>query len=140
MLSGSELATAIAAVLMSAVLAGVLLHWFWSYINRSRNSDANRIDEMAARLHEADMAREAAEEAKEQASSLLARREAETAEKLARMRARLDGAVMDREAELTSELDAARLELETMRDGLGNARRRIVDLEAEIEILRAKAQ
>ena len=67
---------------------------------------------------------------------LLARREAETAERLAVMQARLDGAIEGREAELTRELAAVRLELETMRDGLSNARRRNIELEAEIETLK----
>ena len=92
---------------------------------------------MAERLHEADMAREAAEVARSQAEVLLARREAETAERLAVMQTRLDGAIEGREAELTRELAAVRLDLETMRDGLGNARRRMIELEAEIEALRA---
>ena len=139
MLTGSELTTAIAAVLIGAVCVGFLLHWLWSHLNRSRTSDSARLDEMAERLHEADMAREAAEVARRQAETLLARREAETAERLAGMQTRLDGAVAGREAELARELAAARLKLETMRDGLGNVRRRIIDLEAEIEALRGAA-
>ncbi len=136
MLNGSELSTAIAAVLIGAVCAGFLLHWLWSHLNRSRTSAIARLDEMAVRLHEADMAREAAEVSRHQAEALLARREAETAERLAVMQTRLDGAIEGREAELTRELAAVRLELETMRGGLGNARRRIIELEAEIEALR----
>ena len=136
MLTGSELTTAIAAVLIGAVCAGFLLHWLWSHLSRSRNSDSARLDGMAARLHEADMAREAAEVAQQQAEALLARREAETAERLAVMQARLDGTIEGREAELTRELAAVRLELETMRDGLSNARRRNIELEAEIETLK----
>ena len=139
MLTGSELTTAIAAVLIGAVCTGFLLHWFWSHLNRSRTSDRARLGEMAERLHEADMAREAAEVARHQAETLLARREAETAERLAVMQTRLDGAVEGREAELTRELAEVALELETMRGGLGNARRRLIELEAEIEALRAAA-
>lgn len=139
MLTGSELTTAIAAVLFGAVCVGFLLHWLWSHLNRSRTSDSGRLDEMAERLHEADMAREAAEVARSQAEALLARREAETAERLAVMLARLDGAIEGREAELTRELAAVKLELETMRGGLGNARRRMIELEAEIEALRGVA-
>jgi hypothetical protein len=130
MLTGPELTTAIAVVLIGAVCAGFLLHWLWSLLGRSRTSDSVRLDEMAAQLHEADMAREEAE-------ALLARREAETAERLAAMQTRLDGAIEDREAKLTRELAAVRLELETMRDGLGNARRRNIELEAEIERLKS---
>jgi chromosome segregation ATPase len=139
MLNGSELTTAIAAVLIGAVVTGVLLHWLWSHLNRSRTGDGARLDEMAARLHDADIARERAEEAREQAEALLARREAETADRLAFMQARMDGAITGREAELTGALDEVRLELETMRDGLGNARRRIIDLETDIERLSGKA-
>ena len=140
MLSGSELRTAIAAVLIAAVCAGFLLHWLWSHLNRSRTSDRARLDEMAGRLHEAEMAREAAEVARHQAEALLARREAETAERLAVMQARLDGAVEGREAGLTRELAAVTLELETMRGGLSHARRRMIELEAEVEALRAAAR
>jgi len=136
MLTGSELRTAIAAVLIGAVCAGFLLHWLWSHLNRSRTTDRARLDEMAERLHEADMAREAAEVARSQAEALLARREAEIAERLGVMQTRLDGAIEGREAELTRELAAATLELETMHGGLSNARRRMIDLEAEIEELR----
>ncbi len=139
MLTGSELTTAIAVVLIGAVCVGFLLHWLWSHLGRSRTSASARLDEMAERLHEADMAREAAEVARSQAEALLARREAETAERLAVMQTRLDGAIEGREAELTRELAEVRLELETMRGGLRNARRRIIELETEIEALRAAA-
>lgn len=139
MLTGSELEIAIAAVLIGAVCAGFLLHWLWNHLNRSRTSDRARLNEMASRLHEADMAREAAEEARDAAEALLGKREKETAERLAVMQTRLDGAIEGREAELTAELAQARLELETMRDGLSNARRRTMELEAEIEALRAAA-
>ena len=138
MLNGSELSIAIAAVLIGAVCVGFLLHWLWSHLNRSRISDGARLDEMAELLHEADMAREAAEIARSQAEALLARREAETAERLAVMQTRLDGAIEGREAELTRELAAVGLELETMRGGLSNARRRMIELEAEIEALQGK--
>jgi hypothetical protein len=137
MLTGSELTTAVSVVLIGAVCAGFLLHWLWVHLGRSRNSDSVRLDEMAAQMHEADMAREEAEVARQQAVALLAQREAETAERLAVMQARLDGAIEDREAKLTGELAAVRLELETMRDGLGNARRRNMELEAEIEKLKS---
>jgi hypothetical protein len=135
MLTGSELTTAIAAVLIGAILVGVLLHWLWGNISQSNSVDRTELDELAMRLHDADLAREAAEDARERAEALLARREADTAERMALMQARLGGAVADREAELTRERDEARLELEAMRDGLGNARQRIIDLETQIEAL-----
>jgi hypothetical protein len=139
MLTGTELSTAIAAVLIGAVCAGFLLHMFWSHLNRSRTSDSAQLNEMATRLHEADMAREAAEESYEKAEALRARRETAAGERLAVMQVRLDGAVEGREAELTTELAAARLELETMSGGLSNARRRNFELEAEIEALKGVA-
>ena len=129
MLTGTELRTAVAVILIGAVCIGFLLHWLWSHLNRSRTSDRARLDEMAERLHEAGMAREAAEVARSQAEALLARREAETAEGLAVMQTRLDGAVEGREAELSRELAAVTLELDTMRGGLSNARRRMIELE-----------
>jgi prophage endopeptidase len=140
MLSGSELSIAITAVLIGAVCVGFLLHWSWTYLNRSRTGDSARLDEMAERLHTAEMAREAAEEDRLQAEGLAARLEAETTEQLAAMQARLDGAVEGREAGLARELAEVRLELETMRDGLVNARRRSGELEAEIEALKGKAE
>jgi len=132
MLSGSELEIAIAMTLIGAVCLGFVLHWLWQALGGTK-SDAQQLDEMAERLHEADLAREAAEEAQREAEAALARRELETAEQLAVMQVRLDGAVEGREAVLARELSETRLELETMRDGLANARRRILDLEAELE-------
>ncbi len=128
MLTGSELSTAITAILIAAVGAGFMLRWLWSYLNRSRTSDSARLEEMAERLHEADMARETAELARSEAEALLAA-----------MQTRLDGAIEGREAELTRKLAKAELDLETMRDGLGHARRRQVALEAEVEELRRRA-
>jgi len=140
MLSRSELAIAITVVLIGAVCVGFLLHWAWAYLNRARTVDSARMGEMAERLYQAEMAREAAEEARQQAEGLLARREAETTEQLAAMQSRLDGALAGREADLTRELAEARLELETMRSGLVNARRRSGELEAQIEALKGKAE
>jgi FtsZ-interacting cell division protein ZipA len=137
MLNGTELTTAITVVLIGAVCVGFLLHVLWSHLSRSRTSDRARLSEMAAHLHEAEMAREAAEEAHQRAEALRVQREAETVERLAVMQARLDGAIEGREAELSTELAAVRLELRTMRDGLSNARRRNIELEAEAEALRS---
>ena len=138
MLNGSELTTAITAVLIGAVCVGFLLHWLWSHLSGARVGNNARLGQMAAQLHDADMARDTAEAAREQAEALLACREAGSADRLARMQARLDGAIEGREAELTGELTAARSESETMRDGLGNARRRIIELGNEVEALRGE--
>jgi len=140
MLTGTELQTAIAAVLIGAICAGILLHWLWSHLSRSKTDDGAPLEEMAARLHEAEMAREAAEVARSQTEALLARREAEAAEQQAVTRTRIDGVIVGRRAELISELAEVRLELETMRDGLSNARRRNIELEAEIQALKGRAE
>ena len=140
MLSGSELSIAITAVLIGAVCVGFLLHWAWLHLTGPRAGDSARLEEMAERLHNAETAHEASEEGRLQAERLLARREAETTEQLAAMQARLDGAVAGREADLARELTEVRLELETMHDGLVNARRRTAELETQIEVLRGKAE
>ncbi len=133
MLTGSELTTAITAVLIGAVCAGFLLHWFWS--NLTSRTDATRLGEMAARLHEADDARGTAESARRSAETRLAQVEAETAEKLAAMQSLVDGVAGDRESALQRNLDETQRELEVMRDGLGHARRRVIELEQENEAL-----
>lgn len=138
MLTGSELETAIAAVLIGAVCLGFVLHWLWLLPRGGTPGDGTRLDEMAERLHEADLAREAADEARREAVSQRARREAETAGRLAAMQSRLDGVVEGREAELSRKLSAALSELETMSGGLRDARQRTIDLEAEIEELRGE--
>ena len=61
MLTGSELTTAITAVLVGAVCLGFLLHWLWASWVGARRSHGVRIGEMAERLHEADLAREDSE-------------------------------------------------------------------------------
>lgn len=135
MLTGSELTTAITAVLIGAVCVGFLLHWVW--VALTRRSDAARLGEMAGRLHEADDAREKSEAARTAAETRLAQVEAETAAQLAAMQARVDGVAGEREAALQAELDETKRELEVMRDGLGHARRRVIELEQEIEALRS---
>jgi len=139
MLSGQGLQIAIAVLLGGAVSLGFGLHWLWVVLG-GRKSDAQRLEEMAERLHEADLAREEAEAARQQAEATLTRREAETAEQLALMQARMDGEIEGREAELQRQLREAQVEVETLGDGLGNARQRIYDLEAEVEELRGKME
>ena len=133
MFTGSELTTAITAVLAGAVLVGFLLHWIWASFTRGHRSDAARLGEMATRLHEADMAREAAETARHDAEARLAQAEAEAAEKIAAMQARVEGAIEGREARLVAELEEAKRELEVMGDGLSHARRRVMELEEQME-------
>jgi F0F1-type ATP synthase membrane subunit b/b' len=137
MLTGSELSTAISAILIAAICVGVLLHWLWSRLNRARSSDSARLAEMAERLYQADLAREEAEAARQRAELRLAERETETTEQLAAMQARLDGAVEGREAALAAELADARRDLEAMDSGLRGARQQVIELEAELEALRS---
>ncbi len=136
MLNETQLATAIAAILVAAVVLGWALHWIWVRLSNAAISDTARITEMINRLHEADRAREAAEDAKELAENLLASREAEMENRMAAMQSRLDGAVEGREADLARDLREAQAESEASMSGLRNARERIMDLEREIEDLR----
>ncbi len=136
MLSGAQLATAISAVLVAAIILGWLLHWLWMKLSNAAISDTARITEMINRLHEADRAREAAEDAKELAENLLASREGEMENRMAAMQSRMDGAVEGREAQLSTALREAQADSEASMSGLRNARARIMDLEAEVEELR----
>lgn len=138
MLSGGQLAIAISAVLAAAVALGWILHWIWSRLSDAAMSDTARLTEMINRLHEADRAREASEDARELAESLLAAREAEMESRMAEMQARLDGAVAGRESELAKALREAQSDAEAAMAGLRHARRRIMELEAEIEELRRR--
>lgn len=133
MLSEAQLAAAITAVLVGAIALGWILHWVWVRLSDAAVTDTARITEMVNRLHEADRARETAEDARELAENLLASREAEMENRLAAMQARLDGAVEGREAELAKALREAEADAEASMSGLRNARRRIMELEAEIE-------
>lgn len=139
MFDGSQLEIAIAMVLAGAVCVGFLLHWLWQALGGTKTDAAER-DEMALRLHEADLAREAAEAAQQEAAAALARCEADAAEQIAVLQARLDGETEGREAELNRELAEARSDLEALRDGLGFARRRNQELETEIEKLRSAGE
>ncbi len=136
MLSGAQLATAISAVLIAAVAIGWILHWLWMRLSNAAITDTARITEMINRLHEADRAREAAEDARELAENLLASREAEMENRMAAMKARLDGAVEGREADLARELREAKADSTASMDGLRTARAQIMELQKEIESLR----
>lgn len=135
MFDGSALEIAIAMVLAGAVCLGFLLHWLWLALGGTR-TDAAEIDRMAERLHEADLAREAAEAAQQDAAAALAQCEANAAEQLAVMQARLDGETEGREAGLERQISEARSELDAIRGELSAAHLRSRELEAEIEMLR----
>lgn len=138
MLTSSQLATAISAILASAVLLGWVLHWLWSRTQRRARGNRSEVADMAERLHSSDDARERAVQAREQAESLLVSRESEMQARFDAMQHRLDGAIEGREAELVSELREAQAEAEASMSGLGNARRRIGELEAELAQLSAR--
>jgi DNA repair exonuclease SbcCD ATPase subunit len=135
MLTGAQLATAISAILIASVAIGWILHWLWVRLSNAAITDTARITEMINRLHEADRAREAAEDARELAENLLASREAEMENRMAAMQARLDGAIEGREADLARELREAKADAEASMDGLRSARARIMELEGEVERL-----
>ena len=139
MLTGIQLTIAIAAILIAAVAVGWTLHWLWMRMSNAAISDTARITEMINRLHEADRARETAEDAKELAENLLASREAEMENRMAAMQSRLDGAIEGREAELSTKLREAQADAEASMSGLRNARERIMELEAEISEMRSEA-
>lgn len=139
MLTGAQLATAISAILVLAIVVGWILHWLWMRLSNAAVSDTARLTEMINRLHEADHARETAESAKELAENLLASREAEMENRMLAMQSRLDGAVEGREAELSRRLREAEAESEASMSGLRNARARIMDLEAQLEEMQRDA-
>lgn len=128
-MTGSQLALAIAAVLVFAVLLGWVLHWLWCRLGMAPGSMEAQLRDLVDRLHHADRTREIAEEARIRAESRLAAREAEMETRLTVMQARLDGAIEGREAQLGQELREAKAELEALSDGLRNARVRIAELE-----------
>ena len=136
MLTGGQLAIAISAILFAAIILGWILHWLWMRLSNAAISDTARITEMINRLHEADRARETAEDAKELAENLLASREAEMENRMAAMQSRLDGAVEGREAELAISLREAQADAEASMTGLRNARERIMELEDELKQVR----
>lgn len=139
MLTGGQLTIAIAAVLVVAVGLGWFLHWLWARLSPGVVDDTARMADMINKLHDADHAREAAEEARELAENLLASREGEMENRLAAMQARLDGAIEGREAEMAVALREAQAEAEASMGGLRSARERIQELEAELEEARAAA-
>ncbi len=114
MLTGTELGVAIAAVLLGAVGLGALLHWLWSRMGRVTPRDRALVTELIEDLHQTESRREAVEQVIHEIEQKHARRE----------------------EHLESELAEARSDLETMHQGLINARQRLIDLEAELERLR----
>jgi hypothetical protein len=135
MLTGAQLATAITAVLVAAIMLGWILHWIWGRL-ADAGTETALLSEMGERLHAADRAREAAEDARRHAEMTLSAREAEMAAAMTEMQERLDVMAEDANAELVRAARAAQADAEASMSGLRGARRRIAELEAEVEDLR----
>ena len=134
MLTGAQLATAITAVLVGAIMLGWILHWIWARL-ADAGAETALLSEMTDRLHAAERAREAAEDARRHAELALAAREAEMEAAMAEMRARHDAMADNGDAELARAVREARADAEASMSGLRGARRRIAELEAEVEAL-----
>lgn len=102
----TELTIVIAVTILAAMAVGWLLHWGFTRINRA-SLDSRDDNDMAARLHDAETARDAAY-------------------------AEAEAAVLDMQKRLTQ----TEAELEAAMDGLGIARREAIDLRAELDSLR----
>lgn len=135
MLNENELATAISAVLVAAIVLGWFLHWIWLRLSNAPVTDSARLGDLTSRLHEADHARGEAEEAREEAELMLAERETEMESRLAAMQTRLDGAIEGREAELSKALHEAEADAGASMAGLQSARQQIRELEMRLEEL-----
>ena len=140
MITGEQLSIAISAVLLIAVAVGWLLHWLWVKLSKAPGSPSKGMTDIADRMHEADQARERAEEALAKAQGQFSEREAELSAELETMRNDFSASNSAREQELAAALSEAKVDSETYKDGLRNARERIAELEAEVEELRRRAE
>lgn len=102
-MNSTELTLAVAGTFLLAILIGWTLRWIFSRLNRSSTTVSAGSNELAARLHTAEEARDAA------------------------FRER-DDAVR----ELRNKLDQTEAELEAAMDGLGQARREAEELRSRI--------
>lgn len=136
MITSSDLMTAIAAILVGAVALGWALHWLWVRISGVPVDTQARIDDLAAQLLAAETARDEAEAARTQGEARIKAREAELSQEMADLRAGMEIRLEGREAELDRALTEAREEAQTAWEGLSNARRRIGELERELEDLK----
>ena len=99
----TELVIAIAVVLFLAFMAGWVLRWLFGRMNSVNSVNVSEIDDLANRLHEA-------EEARDQALTYL----------------------QQREWELTNQLSQTEAELQAAMEGLGEARREVGELQAQL--------
>ncbi len=135
-MTGAELSEAIAVALFAAAMVGWLLHWVWSLLARIASSERGKIKHLVRELDTAERAREAAEAALRDTEARLRTQLAELEQTLRDRVVAYDIAMEAREADAASAIAEAKREAEAAWDGLGNARRRIAELERIIAGLR----
>ncbi|MGF1444764.1 MAG: hypothetical protein ACFBRM_01020 [Pikeienuella sp.] len=128
-MSLNELSAVIAAALFSAILVGWVLHWLWCMLSRAVSSDRVRMSHLVQRLDAAEHAREQAEAARAEQEVALMRRISELEVALEDQAAAYQAALQAGQAEQERAIEAARADAQAAWDGLGNARRRIAELE-----------
>ena len=132
MFSRNDLEIAIGVTLAGAVIVGWLLHALWNRLAPTPASHAGQLAALAERLHEAEMERDAAIEARLEAEAALADREAEHQRAIVDAEDRLSAGAARREAELQRELREVSADRDASMDGLRAARVRIAELERTI--------
>ncbi|MEM6618667.1 MAG: hypothetical protein AAF631_05125 [Pseudomonadota bacterium] len=105
----TELVIVIALAFFLTFLAGWVLRWAYGRLNAVNSVNVTEIDDLANRLHEA-------EEARDQAMTY----------------------IQQREWELTNQLTQTEAELKAAMEGLGNARREVGELQAQLDTLVAQ--
>ncbi|GMG82945.1 hypothetical protein LNKW23_21580 [Paralimibaculum aggregatum] len=128
-MTAEALSWTLAALLFVAVLTGWLLHWIWCLMSRAVSSDRSRIADLTARLDAAEHARTEAERAMEEANRTLGARIAELEAALTAQAEAHEAELASHAAEQARLVESATREAEAAWDGLGNARRRIAELE-----------
>lgn len=126
------LADWIALGIAGSVAVGWILHWLWCVLSRATGPERQTIRQLSADLDRAEEARDAAEAARVAAETALAEAEAAHRVVLAETEAGLRRDLDTREAHLREALRKAEADAEIAMDGLGAARRRVMDLEAEL--------
>ncbi|MEM7439527.1 MAG: hypothetical protein AAF393_08010 [Pseudomonadota bacterium] len=100
----TELVIIISVAFFLTFLTGWVLRWAYGRLNAVNSVNVTEIDDLANRLHEA-------EEARDQAMTY----------------------IQQREWELTSQLTQTEAELKAAMEGLGEARRQVGELQAQVE-------
>ncbi len=128
-----ELSWAISLGAFLAGLVGWILHWLWCLVARAASGERARIQHLVAELDAAAQAREDAEAARADTEVALTRRIAELEIALEDQEARHAAELEARAFEHARALDQATRDAQAAWDGLGNARRRIAELERTLE-------